>query len=125
MSILMPRHIRGFTAYAPTITPGSGAFTTASATGRWCQLGKFIYFAWTITITTNGTAGTYIGISLPVPASLAGTAILVCARENFLTGNQVDGGLGSATLAVLTFYNGTYPGASGYRLDGALIYEAA
>lgn len=60
-----------WTTYTPTITTGSGSFTTATASGRSKTLGKTVWVEMSLTITTNGTAGGLITLSLPFTAVAA------------------------------------------------------
>lgn len=64
--------------WSPTVTAGSGTFTSVSAVGGYLQIGKAVWFNITITITTAGSAAGNIIIPLPVgtsvrPFSVAGT----------------------------------------------------
>lgn len=74
-----------WTTYTPTITAGSGSFTTVSATGRWRRIGKTVVVQADITITTAGTAASTLFASLPLTAAAfnyAGSAIEVTAGKS-------------------------------------------
>jgi hypothetical protein len=109
-----------WTTYTPSLTPAAGSFTSASAAGRWRQIGKIVHIRVAITIVTNGTAGGSIQVSTPV--NLATTTVLSGA-------NTTDGVLGYAVgdtaTIFLTRYDGTYLGASGKTLVISGSYEAA
>ena len=111
-----------WTAYTPTITAGSGTFTTVSATGRYIQIGKIIHFRETITITTNGTAGTSVISSLPAAAYEANW--MCFGRENNVTGKTLCG-RGATTSVTIFTYDNFYPGGDGYQLTLSGTYEVA
>lgn len=99
--------------WTPTLTPGSGTFTSASASGSYTKIGDRILFDIVISITTNGTAATNIGVSLPftVGARASGAA----GREVAVTGLGITGHI-AASGTTLSFqkYDGTYLGGNGY-----------
>lgn len=102
---LRTRRARGTTT--PTLTSGTGAFTTASAALAYTLDGSRMPFNCTVTITTNGTAATDIEFTLPY-TPFANTAL-----------SAIDSaGLALAALAktdgkvYVTKYDGSYPGAS-------------
>jgi hypothetical protein len=114
---------RTWTTYTPAITPGSGAYTTISATGKYMVIFGICYFEVTITITTKGTGG-YPTLSLPV-AALAGTSGMpvgnvkeVGGKGGFATvlsglttaacADMANGDIGAANGAVLNIH-GSYP----------------
>lgn len=111
-----------WTAYTPTVTSGTGTFTSVTAGGAWKRIGTVIFVRASITITTNGTAGGDIKITLP--ASNVGSDCMGVFREQALTGNcgiiQVQG----SNAIFRTFTNG-YPGGTGYVLTGSMTYEVA
>lgn len=113
-----------WTAYTPTVAAGSGTLTTATATGRWFQLGEIVHFNARITITTNGTGGTYITATLPTDAR-ATTQAINGYHETF--GEVMTAViLSSATSAArLTNSAGEYPGADGAIFVISGTYEAA
>ncbi len=115
-----------WTAYTPTITAGTGTFTSVSATGRYLAVGKVIFFQIAITITTNNTAATYVLATLPATA-VTGIVSPVAGRENALTAKMLQGVIGgvSTTTVAIQNYDGTYPGANGAILDISGCYEAA
>jgi len=55
--------------WTPTVTSGSGSFTTVSATGTYVKVGKQVAIRTTITITTVGTASGQINFTLPFTSS--------------------------------------------------------
>ena len=98
-----------WTAWAPTVTPGSGSFTSVSAAGAYLVIGKLVHFTVSITITTAGTAASTMSIPLPI-----GTAKRNCCvfAEDFGGVGKVGFGRiagGSTVLnSILMFDNSTY-----------------
>lgn len=113
-----------WTPYTPTITPGSGAFTAVSATGRYQQIGKLVSVQISITITTNGSAAAAVYATLPVAPNPSYLYIL-SGRENNVTGKMTQGIVESPNLAGIIYYDGSYPGGNGYNLIISGVYEAA
>lgn len=113
--------------YAPTITANSGTFTTlGTVTGRYKLLSeKFCWVNIDIPITTNGTAAGWVKSTLPFTS--ANTIDQVgTGRENGLTAKQLNVGIGpNSTIANITLYDATYPGADGARLSLEFVYEIA
>jgi hypothetical protein len=110
--------------YTPTLTASSGTLTTASAAGRYLQMGKTIHVALSVTITTNGTAAGYVRATLPV-ASNAALIYVLPGREN-TGGKMLQGRINAGTNQCDIFnYDNTYPGANGYQLLMAGAYEAS
>jgi hypothetical protein len=115
-----------FTTYVPVVTSGSGAFTTVSATGRYRRIGKLVFLETTVTITTNGTAATWVGVSLPfTPLNVAGAGCVLAGRANGVSGKmlQAIANINNPVLAIFN-YDGTYPGANGESLVVSGFYEA-
>jgi hypothetical protein len=109
--------------WTPNVTPGSGSITTLGAvSGTYTKIGRIVVLNFDISITTNGTGGTYLGISdLPFLAKAA-----QCA-EGVFKEIAVNGTLGSinvtlSSLLTLNKYDGTYPGVDGCRLIGTISY---
>lgn len=112
-----------WSTHSPTVTAGSGTFTTVSGATRYKQIGKTVIFSTTVTITTNGTAATFVQVQLPVTAQAAnaaafsgqrvGDSVMLSSRNN-----------GTGTLVAWT-YTGAYPGADGVTLVISGSYEAA
>ncbi|MGQ0589348.1 MAG: hypothetical protein ACT4N8_07440 [Sphingosinicella sp.] len=89
--------------FTPTVAASSGVFTAASATGRFKQLGKLVFFQLVITITTAGTATGVLTATLPATAAAAFT---FAGRENSVTGSMVQGNVSAASgLLSITRYD--------------------
>lgn len=112
-----------WTSYTPTISAGSGSFTTTSSSMRWKQVGKNIYISGSITITSVGTGS---GVYFTLPATANNTnGMVVFGREDAVNGKTVVGKFASTTLCSLIFYDNSATGGNGhvYRVSG--VYEAA
>ncbi len=112
-----------WTAYTPTITAGTGSFTTVSATGRYLAIGKLVLVQIVITITTNGTAATSVKATLPALGNVA-SGYTMYGRANTVSGKALQGIVNFATaLATIFNYDNTYPGASGETITMNGFYE--
>jgi hypothetical protein len=113
-------------AYTPVITAGAGAFTTVSATGRYRKIGKLIFIQITITITTNGTAASFVIASLPF------ATVNVAGVNHMLAGGILNSGaaligfaIGNTSQLRAFKYDSSYPGADGETLVLSGFYEVA
>ena len=106
-----------WTAYSPTVTAGSGAFTTVSAAGRYKTIGKTVHVE--VTITTIGTAATSMLFTLPL-ASQSGA---VLSGINASTGATVSGLVGASGVVVFR-YDGAFPAAAGNQFTLSGVYES-
>lgn len=115
-----------WTAYTPSYSPITGTFTSASAAGRYKQIGKTVHFHVTFTITTLGTAST-VAVDLTLPVTPQADGFVFIGRENAVTGDLFVGRILSGFLR----FNGSvasaasYPAGNGYVLDLSGSYEAA
>jgi hypothetical protein len=110
-----------WTAYTPTITSGSGTITTVSATGKYKVFGKTCWFTVDITITTAGTGGGFLGVSLPF--TQAATSLAGYGMEVNATGFMVKGlNPASGVMQVTKYDNATIIG-SGYLIRVTGTYE--
>jgi hypothetical protein len=110
-----------WTAYTPTITSGSGSFTTVSATGTYKTFGKTCWFTVAITITTVGTAGGYIGVSLPV--TQAGATLAAYGMEMNSTGYMTKGYIPASGVMQVTKYDNASIIGAGYLIRLTGTYE--
>jgi len=103
--------------YTPTVTSGTGTFTTVSATGRYRQIGKVVNFQVKVTITTNGTAAGSVNSTLPFPCTAAANYI-AAGREDGVSGKMLQGKItGGGSTILIVNYDASYPGA-----NGAIVY---
>lgn len=111
-----------WTTYTPTITAGSGTFTTTSASGRYQQIGKTVFVFISIVITTNGSAATFVQATLPVTGRSDG--YVLAGRENAVAGLMLQGFISAGVIQIVN-YDNTYPGGNGKTLLLSGLYEAA
>jgi hypothetical protein len=113
------------TTYVPVVTSGSGAFTTVSATGRYRKIGKLVFVQITVTITTNGTAGTLVSVSLPFASvNLAGVQHCLTGKAASVSGKALTGIIvPNSNVALVLNYDNSYPGSSGETLVLNGFYE--
>jgi hypothetical protein len=98
-----------WTAYTPTVSASSGSITTSSATGRYIQIGKFVFVEVSVTITNNGTGTGTLIVTSPFTANGQSTAL---SRENAVSGVSGQVITSGATFRLLNSANG-YPAISG------------
>lgn len=108
--------------WTPTVSAGSGAITSYTASGHYTKIGRLVIASATIDITTNGTGGAFVNFSLPF-AAFASAILMGTGREGGVTGNQLQVIINpTATDAnVLTYANG-YPGGNGHKLICTVAY---
>lgn len=109
-------------AYTPTVTASSGSITTSSASGKYIQIGKFVFATVSATITTNGTGAGTVDVSAPIAQT--GNASTALFRENAATGLTGQVRTAGANFILQTLTN-TYPGANGYTFIFSIGYEVA
>lgn len=113
-----------WTSYTPTIAPVSGSFTTASATGRYKQIGKTVFVQVKGTITTVGT-GSGVTMTIPFTSANQGQDYTGAGRNSQNgDGLQVLIQANAGVLRVFTYANGN-AAASGNILSCAIVYEIA
>jgi hypothetical protein len=112
-----------WTSYTPTIGAATGSITTSSATGKYIQIGKFIFVVCQAVITNNGTGGgSYLSVSAPF--ANVGDRSTGLWRENAATGNAGQVSVSGSNFLLATMANG-YPAASGYTIFFGIGYEVA
>lgn len=109
-------------AYSVTVTSGTGTLGAYTASGYYKIIdNKTAVVSVKIAITTNGTGATNIGFTLPFTAK---HDAVICGRETTNTGKMVAGGiLAGNSGATVTYYDYTYPGASGNTLVFSGVVE--
>jgi hypothetical protein len=112
----------GWTSYTPTITAGSGTFTSVTATTcKYKRIGKIVFVIQQINIITNGTAAGSVIATLPFTG--VGDRFVGTYRESAVTG--VSGQILVATEATYRTSANGYPGGTSYVLNGTFFYEVA
>jgi hypothetical protein len=116
-----------WTNYTPTITPGSGSYTTASASGSYTRVGKLCVLRVRGLVTSVGT-GTNPVFSLPFTAATttSGGKFIGSIRENAATGltGIVSINSGSTTMEVFRYDNNAFVG-NNYEYSMTISYEVA
>jgi hypothetical protein len=117
--------LSAWTAFTPGVVAAIGSLTTASATGKYVQIGKTVHFWITITVTTNGTGAGAIDVGLPVTASgtnrVSGCGYRADSGGWALSITQ----LSTTGLRVYKYDAVTYPAGDGAVLVINGTYEAA
>jgi hypothetical protein len=99
---------------APTVSAGSGTFTSASAALRYQTSGKQTFFNVVVNITTNGTAAGNVIVS-GLPFTFGGNCT-AAGRAIAISGKMLQSlGQGGTSLSIWN-YDNTYPGANGEQL---------
>lgn len=120
-----PFNTAPWTPWTPTVTAGSGAFTTASGTGRFKIVGTTVFWQAQFTITTIGTGA---GCLFTLPAiAQSSSAVIGSAREAALTGLSGTAILASSSQGSIARYdNGNIAsGGSGTVIRASGSYELA
>jgi len=114
-----------WSSYTPIVTAYFGSITSASAVGRYVQIGKIVIVRISITITSSGNGSGAVLATLPVSASNVGSQNM-SGRESAVTRKALNGLIVAGDNKVqITLYDGSYHGASGYTLEVQGIYEAS
>lgn len=108
--------------YTPTITAGTGSFTSVNASGRYFQYGKTIFVRMQINIVTNGTAAGGVKATLPIEG-LTTLDTVFYGREDAVTGKMLQARYLNTTAILIYNYDNSYPGGTGYKLDISGTYE--
>jgi hypothetical protein len=119
-----------WTSWTPTVASGTGTITTlGTVEGQYQQYGKLVVARFSIQITTKGTAGAELNLSLPVTArnSLASSGGAAGtyreAANSAIIGAVV---IGTTTGAYLIEHDNTTPfNQDGDTFRGTFTYEAA
>jgi hypothetical protein len=115
-------------SWTPVVTPSSGSITSYSATGLYRldpNDSKVVNIRLSISMTNNGTGSGVIQVTLPFAAADDAVAGVVHGYEG-VGGKSLVGNISvtSSTLRV-SFYNATYPGATGNALTLSGSYRRA
>lgn len=120
-----------WTSYTPTVTPGSGSITTLGAvSASYVVLGKLMHLKFSVKITTLGSAGGSISITLPSGIAAVGFSVGVTAVGTYteaynsaITGVVWTSGAGP-TAVILSKHDNTTPFvANGDLFQGSCTLE--
>jgi hypothetical protein len=108
--------------HTPTCTVG-GAFTSATATGRYKAIGKIVHFIIVLTVTTNGPCGGVVNLGVPVQigSAVGSAAMAIGVAPNNFANNLICLGSGGFPTIGCTKYDGSFPftDASNYIITGS------
>ena len=110
--------------WTPTVTSGSGSFTTVSATGTYVKVGKQVTTFTVVTITTVGTASGQIDFTLPftVASSPNGSGVGAAGEFSAVGITGITFTSSSTTGSIKKYdYSGTVIGA-GNTWQTTLVY---
>lgn len=106
--------------FYPTVSAGSGSFTSAAATGYWKGIGKTVFVYVKVTIGTNGSAGTYVSVLPPFSALRNASAV---GRETSVSGDFLLANIQSGGNIIITKFDQSYAGGDGRVLELVIVYE--
>ena len=114
--IQRPIYETRFLTYTPVGSTGTGTVTTWGTSGGFYSIsGNNLFFNHYINITTNGTGGVVLIISLPF-APVPNNAIY-CGRENSVTGKFLQARVQGSGIGYFG-YDNSYPAGNGYGVFG-------
>lgn len=113
-----------WTSWTPTVTAGSGTFTSVSGSGKYTQIGKTVIWRVDITITTVGTASGAVLFTIPVTSAVS-VGMIGSGREDALSGKALTCKLTTTSQASSLNYDNTSPIGAGSILRLSGQYEAA
>lgn len=112
--------------YSPTLAVGSGALTTASASGRYKQIGKIVYVTITVDIDDKGTAAGSLEVDIPVAAASASRYYTLIGADRTLNNKGVTCRIGpGGSTGFLNLTDGTTAILDGVTYEITGVYEAA
>lgn len=111
-----------WTTYSPTVTAGSGTFSSVSASGSYLVIGKLVFFTVSVTITTVGTAAGAILVALPTGTAKRDGS--VPAAETAVVGTSGVGRITTASgqLVIVRYDAGSLIG-TGHKVSCSGVYE--
>lgn len=112
--------------YTPTVASATGTITTSSASGRYKQIGKTVFFSALVTITTAGTGAGALFASLPVNG-VASVGQACSAVEQAVSGVATTCAIFSSnvTRVAITKYDATTYIQTGATFSISGTYESA
>lgn len=116
-----------WTTHTPTVTSGTGSITAYTVnSAAHIQIGKIVHYRFDVTITTPGSAGGSLNITVPV-ASRNVVQISGGGRELAVVGYGITVGFDSAGSSTINVrkYDATTIIGTNHRIIGGITYEAA
>jgi hypothetical protein len=111
-----------WTSFTPVVTAASGSITSYTASAAYTRIGKLCVMRFTIDVTTAGTAGGAMLVTMPFNA-VPGVQMGV-ARETAAVGFMSSVTVAQTRLEI-NKYDNTTPFGSGYSTSGTVNYEVA
>jgi hypothetical protein len=109
--------------WSPIITPSVGAITSYTSSGQYTKIGRTVCVNYNFVISSNGTGSGSIKLD-GLPFALNTFRSMGVGVESDSVGyNIISNAIGATSFAVLTKFDGTYPGATSHRLQGSFVYE--
>jgi len=109
--------------WTPSVTSNTGTITTVgTCTGQYTRIGRQVTLSMDLRITTNGTGAGYLkvtGVPFNMGTTLYGAGV---GSEIGVTGKMLQISPATATQINITNYDGTYPGADGFRASCVWTY---
>jgi hypothetical protein len=112
-----------WTSFTPVVTSASGSITAYTASGAYTRIGKLCVMRFKVTVTTAGTAGGSMYLTMPFNG-LSGVTGMGVARETAVIGFMSSVTVESTRLEV-NKYDNTTPFGSGFVTNGTVSYEVA
>jgi hypothetical protein len=110
--------------WTPVVTAGTGTITTVGTVlGRYTRIGRIVNLEFKITITTNGTGGAYLLIAGMPFASNTSLYFVGCGTRLSTGPLGLCISANTSTEMIMTYSDGTYPGANGVQLQGQVTYS--
>lgn len=112
-----------WTSFTPVVTSATGSITSYTATSAYTRIGKLCVMRFKVTVTTAGTAGGTMYVTMPFNGVTGATGMGV-ARETAVIGFMSSVTIESTRLEV-NKYDNTTPFGSGFVTVGTVSYEVA
>lgn len=107
---------------APSSSPATGGFSAAVTSMRFKKDRKTLHFKCEIAVSNNGNGSNSIFVNLPFQPS-ASSGYFSASGRNISTDKSLSGYANSASSMKVTYFDGTYPVASGQTLVINGMYE--
>lgn len=110
--------------WSPVVTAGTGAISSYTATGTYTKVGRLVTVFYNVLISANGTGAGFVKVA-GLPYNIAENRAYGVGQETDAVGlNTVSQAIVGTDYSNITTFAGTYPGGSGYRLQGNFTYTA-
>lgn len=109
-------------SWTPVVSSTIGSISSYSATGNYTRVGRQVTVFYNILISANGTGAGQLKID-GLPFTIGSNRPYGVGMETDAVGfNITTQGIVATTYALASQFAGTYPGGSGYRLQGNFTY---